>query len=269
MAAEKELAYRYDLFITPEWRSRFDALLEENLKTPTEGEILEVNCGTGGHALEVASRLKDKGQVVAIDPSEERLELARAKALVTRFQNIRFERAIPSHLPFDSDKFRAVIGDASLEPAGGIEPMLTEMTRVAKGGATVVIMLTTRGSFDEFFSIYWEALVESGLIDQVWEKLEAKIRERITVSDAEAMAARIGLHDVQSFTSKEEFIFDAAAEFLESPLIADAFLPDWLSAIPPDKREEVLAGINAVIERERQELSFEVSAKATLVTGIK
>src|SRR5215813_13911246 len=269
MTTEKELAYRYDLFIAPEWRSRFDALLDENVETPVEGEILEVNCGTGGHALEIAERLKDKGEVVAVDASAERLELAGAKALVAKLRNVHFEHASPRQLPFESNRFDAVIGDASLAETREIEGMLAEMIQVAKPGARVTIMLATHGSFDEFFSIYWEALMEAGLIDELWGRLEAMIRERGTVSDAEAMAARLGLRDVQSITGKEEFDFETGAEFLESPVIADPFLSEWLSIIPPGKRQEVTAAITKVIERERHEMPFDVSAKATLVTGTK
>ena len=154
MTTEKELAFRYDLFIGPEWRRGFDTLLDENIEIPSEGEILEVNCGTGDHALEVAERLKTKGEVVAVDPSAERLELAKAKALVTKLQNIRFEQAMSTSLPFASNSFDAVIGDASLAEIKDIEASLVEMIRVAKPGARVAVLLATHGSFDEFFSIY-------------------------------------------------------------------------------------------------------------------
>jgi SAM-dependent methyltransferase len=267
--AEKERAYRYDLFIVPEWRIRFDELLDENLELPKEGQILDVNCGTASYALEIAERLKDKGEVLAVDPSPERLELARAKALITKLQNVRFEQALPSKLPFDSDKFDAVIGDASLVDNAEVEKMLSESIRVARPGAKVALLLATHGSFDEFFSIYWEAVMESGLADTVWGKLEALILERRTVSDVEDLASRLGLHDVQSVTSKEEFDFDTGSEFLESPLIVDAFLPEWLSILPSAKRPEVMDRIKKIIDRERHEMPFDVSAKATLLIGTK
>ena len=269
MTTEKELAFRYDLFIGPEWRRGFDTLLDENIEIPTEGEILEVNCGTGDHALEVAERLKTKGEVVAVDPSAERLELAKAKALVTKLQNVRFEQAMSTSLPFASDSFDAVIGDASLAEIKDIEASLVEMIRVAKPGARVAVLLATHGSFDEFFSIYWEALMETGLIDDVWDKLEALIRERGTISDAEEMASQLGLREVQSVTEKEEFDFESGAEFLESPVIADTFLSEWLSILSPDKHQEVTDAITRIVDRERHEMPFDVSAKATVVSGIK
>jgi hypothetical protein len=56
---------------------------------------------------------------------------------------------------------------------------------------------------------------------------------------------------------------------LESPVIADTFLPEWLSIISPDKQQEVTDAITRIIERERHEMPFDVSAKATVVSGIK
>ena len=47
MSNEKELAFRYDLFITPDWRDRFDTLINQSIKLPAEARILDVNCGTG------------------------------------------------------------------------------------------------------------------------------------------------------------------------------------------------------------------------------
>src|SRR5580765_2458086 len=80
MIDQKELAFRYDLFIAPDWRDRFDTLINENVELPTEGEILDVNCGTGAHAIELAENLRDKGAVIGIDPGVERIAIARAKA---------------------------------------------------------------------------------------------------------------------------------------------------------------------------------------------
>src|ERR1044072_8325148 len=97
---ERELAYRYDLFITPDWRDRFDTLINENIEMPTEGRILDVNSGTGAHAIDLAERMCGKGEVVALDPSAERVELARAKAQVKKVADVTFEQAAAPPLRF-------------------------------------------------------------------------------------------------------------------------------------------------------------------------
>ncbi|HJQ68354.1 MAG TPA: methyltransferase domain-containing protein [Blastocatellia bacterium] len=266
---EKELAYRYELFITPDWRDRFDTLINEHVELPAEGQFLDVNCGTGAYAIELAERVQGKGEVIGTDPSAERLELARAKALVKKIEEVSFEQAAATDLPFRDEQFDAVIGDASFVAPDQMEDMLTEMARVASPGARIVFKMTTHGSFDEFFSIYWEALLLAGIVEEVWGALETLINERGAKTDAERLAERVGLRQVESVTSKESFLFDSGSEFMESPLIKDTALDEWLSIVPEAKRPEVYERIISLIDRERHEGPFEVSIKATVVMGKK
>ena len=269
MSNSKELAFRYDLFITPDWRDRFDTLINESIELPVEGRILDVNCGTGAHAIELALRMPGKGEVIGIDPSAERVSIARAKAQVAKLEEIRFEQGGGSDLPFESNQFDAVIGDASMLSADEIDEALAEIVRVAQPDARVVLKLTTSGSFGEFFSIYWEALYEAGIDNDVLTALERLMNEHRTISNAEQMAARAGLRKVETFVSKEEFDYETAEEFLESPLISDYFLSRWLEIVPEEKRDEVLRQIVSIIDRERHSAPFDVSIKATLITGVK
>jgi len=163
----------------------------------------------------------------------------------------------------------AVVGDASMLPADEIEEVFAEMVRVAKPEGRVVLKLTTHGSFGEFFSIYWEALHEAGIDNDVWTALERLINERRTISDGELMAERVGLRNVESFVSKEEFDYETAGEFLESPLIRDCFLSDWLEIVPEESRDEVRRQIVSIIERERHNAPFDVSIKAAVIAGVK
>jgi len=269
MSDPKESAYRYDLFITPDWRDRFDSLVNEHIKIPREGLILDVNCGTGAHAIELAERMKGKGEVIGIDPSAERIEIARAKALVKKATDVKFQQGMASDLPFDSARPDVVIGDASMTHALEIPGVLGELVRVARPEGRVILKMTARGSFDEFFSVYWEALHDSGIEDAVWAALERLINERHTLSESEAMAERSGLRNIESFNSKEEFSFASARDFLEAPIIADYFLNEWIAIVPADRREAVLERLRAIIERERNNAMFEVSIKAVVITGLK
>ena len=269
MSNSKELAFRYDLFVTPQWRDRFDLLINESIKLPAEGRVLDVNCGTGGHAIELAERMHGKGEVIGIDSSPERVEIARAKALVKKARDVRFEHGIAADLPFDSHEFEIVIGDATLLESGQIDEVLAEMVRIAIPEGRVILKMTTRGTFDEFFSVYWEALHTTGMADEVWTSLERLINERHTVSEAESLAERAGLSNVDSFTSREQLAFETATEFLEAPLIADCFLSDWLEIVPVEKRDVVLGHLKSIIERERNNAPFDVSIKAVVISGVK
>ena len=269
MSKNRELAYRYDLFITPDWRDRFDTLINESLNLPLEGRILDVNCGTGAHAIELAERMRGLGEVIGVDPNAERVEIARAKAQAKKIGDVAFEQGSATDLRFESHEFDAVIGDASMLPADEIEDVLAEMVRVAQPEAQVILKVVTRGSFGEFFSIYWEALLDVGMADEVMGELEAMINGNLTVSDAEEMCARAGLRKIESFNSREEFTFETGEDFVDSPLIQDAFLDGWLEIIPVDRYQEVRDRIVSIIDRERYDAPFDISIKASLIVGRK
>jgi ubiquinone/menaquinone biosynthesis C-methylase UbiE len=269
MNQEKELAYRYDLLISPIWRERFDALIDRHIQLPAEGRVLDVNCGTGAFTLELANRLGGRGEVIGVDPDAERLELARAKALITKQDNVTFEQGEAFDLRFSDKDFDAVIGDVSMLPAQQLEKIFAEMIRVASYDAPVVLKLATHGSFDEFFSIFWEALLHAELADPLLGQLEGLINERLTVTAAEGLAKRLKLRQVASFVSREDFDFETAEAFLESPLIKDLFLDAWLAIVPESKRRQVADEMVSIIDRERGGGSFDISIKATLIKGVK
>jgi hypothetical protein len=115
--------------------------------------------------------------------------------------------------------------------------------------------------------IYWEALYNLDLIDYS-PPMEHLITSRLTVSDAEALAAAAGLEQVRAVTRKEQFDFPDAGAFFDSPLIRGFFLDDWFGILPDDAlRRRVRDEISRIINEERLGLGFDVSIKATLIIG--
>src|SRR5215831_3844677 len=267
MRDAKETAFLYDLYVAPGWCEAFDQMVDDEVELPKEGRLLNAECGTGGYAIDMAIRGGATTEVVGVDLSPEKLVLARGKAEVKKIDRVEFRQGSMQSLGFADGEYDLVIGDASMLPPSEIGPALTELARVAKKGATVVLKLTTRGSFDEFFSIYWEALYNLGLLDYA-PQLEGLITERLTVSDAEQLALDTGLEHVRSVTSKERFDYKDGKEFFESPLIEAFFLNDWLAILPDEETcQQVLQQLMKIIDEERHEMDFDVSIKATLIIG--
>ena len=265
--SDKELAFLHDLFIAPDWGERFAELIDEHVQLPAEGEALYVAAGTGGHAMALHERAGDKLQLLCLDENPECMELARAKATATN-EKIIFDTAQFDHLNLKDNRFDLVIGNASLVSQQRVRQMFSELVRVAAPGATIALTLPTASSFGEFFSIYWEALHNSGLIDHESD-VEQLITELPTVSDVEQLAEDEGLKDVESWTRIEEFDFESGEQFLNSPLVAEFLIHDWLALVPDDKRAELFSEISRLINEERHEAEFALSVKATLVVGQK
>jgi len=265
--SDKELAFLQDLFIAPDWGERFAELIDEHIELPKEGKALYVAAGTGGHAMALHERAGDKLELLCVDENPECTELARAKATATNEQ-ITFATAPLDKLNLSDNSFDLVIGNASLVSQLRTRKMFSELVRVAAPGATVVLTLPTASSFGEFFSIYWEALHNSGLLDRESD-LEQLITELPTVSDIEQLAEDEGLTDVQSWTRIEEFDFESGEQFLNSPLVAEFLMQEWLTLVPVDKRAELFSEISRLINEDRHEAEFALSVKATLMVGRK
>lgn len=271
----KEQAYLYDLYVAPLWREVFDRLVDEEVKVPDEvlkeGIFLDAECGTGAYAIDLLLRAGKDAVVLGVDASAEKLALARGKASVQHVpeKRLTFRQGTLSALGVAADAFDWIVADASLTPAAEVSAILAELQRVAKPGATIVLKLVTRGSFDEFFSVLWETLYDLDLIAHT-PQLEALITERLTLTNVEDQAATTGLKNVRTVTHKENFAFADGAAFLASPLIETTFLADWLAFLPDAAtRERVKQQLPAVIDRARQALEFDVSIKATLLIAQK
>jgi ubiquinone/menaquinone biosynthesis C-methylase UbiE len=265
--SNKELAFLHDLFIAPDWGERFAELIDEHVKLPKQGAALYVAAGTGGHAMALQERAGEKLELLCIDENPECLELARAKAKATNDQ-VTFDTAQLDKLDLKDNRFDLVIGNASLVSRQRVRKMFSEIVRVAAPGATIALTLPTASSFGEFFSIYWEALHNTGLIDYESD-VEQLITELPTVSDVEQLAEDEGLSEVESFTRIEEFDFGSGEQFLSSPLVAEFLMYEWLALVPDDKRARVLNEISRLVNEERHEAEFALSVKATLVVGQK
>jgi trans-aconitate methyltransferase len=264
---QKELAFLQDLYIATDWGERFAELVDEHVKLPAEGCALYIEAGTGEHALALQARAGKKLQLFCVDQNEECLELARVKAAALHEQTT-FQREDVSALSFKDDQFDLVLGNASFTLIGHLATELIEMVRVAKPGATVAWWLPTFSSFGEFFSIYWESLLGAGLVDHGVD-VEQMITALPTISEVERWADEAGLTDVASWTTIEEFDFDSGEHFLNSPLITDFLLPNWLEPIPEAARQKVTDELARIIDEERHSGEFALTVKATLVVGKK
>jgi ubiquinone/menaquinone biosynthesis C-methylase UbiE len=267
--SDKELAFLHDLYVATDWGERFAELVDEHVKLPREGRALYVASGTGGHALALAGRAGRDVELVCVDESEGRLELARAKAAAVKGARVEFRHAQLEALAFEDEQFDLVVGDASLVAPERLPEMLSEMVRVAAPGATVALNVATASSFGEFFSVYWEALAGAGYDEQA-AGVGSLIEELPTVSDVEELARGEALEGVESWTRIEEFDFASGGEFLAAPLVQDFLLGRWLDSLPDEEASaSVLREVERIIDEDRHEGEFALSIKATIVVGRK
>jgi demethylmenaquinone methyltransferase / 2-methoxy-6-polyprenyl-1,4-benzoquinol methylase len=140
------------------WRQRAAARAELRVGD----SALDVCCGTGDLALELARQVGPGGSVVGCDFSEQMLDLARAKAAQRGATAVRFEWADALRLPYDDASFDATTVGFGVRNLADLDRGLEEMARVLKpGGRLVILEITqpTRPPLSIFYSLWFDRLV--------------------------------------------------------------------------------------------------------------
>lgn len=128
---------------------------------------LDVACGTGDLALELARRVGPGGEVIGCDFSEQMLELARAKAATAAAAGatlapLRFEWANALELPYRDDEFAAATVGFGVRNFADLERGVRELVRVVRPGGRVVILemtTPTKPPLSTFFRVWFDRIV--------------------------------------------------------------------------------------------------------------
>ncbi len=136
------VAYLEAVAALPEVKAQHDAATA--MLRPRPGErVLEVGCGLGADARELARAVAPDGSVTAVDVSEAMLDAARERhdgSAVT------YERADVTSLPYDDATFDVVRVERVLQHVVEVRKACDEMARVLKPGGRLLVLDTDWGS---------------------------------------------------------------------------------------------------------------------------
>jgi ubiquinone/menaquinone biosynthesis C-methylase UbiE len=130
------IANKYDSYYDTPIGSQIDRIEKESmanfLRVVPRQPVLELGCGTG-HWSEFLS--KSGFHVIATDISDAMLAIAQKKSI----ENVRFQKADASILPFDNESFETIVSITMLEFTGNVQKVLDEIYRVLKPNGNLVL----------------------------------------------------------------------------------------------------------------------------------
>jgi demethylmenaquinone methyltransferase / 2-methoxy-6-polyprenyl-1,4-benzoquinol methylase len=159
---------------------------------------LDVACGTGDLAIELARRVGPNGEVIGSDFADEMLERARAKAPA-----LQWEWGNALELPYAGGRFDAATVGFGARNFSDLDRGLSEMARVVKpGGRVVVLEITTprRPPLSTFYSLWFDRIVPligrlSGE-DEAYTYLPNSVKRFPGPEGLAAAMERAGLRDI-------------------------------------------------------------------------
>jgi demethylmenaquinone methyltransferase / 2-methoxy-6-polyprenyl-1,4-benzoquinol methylase len=168
---------------------------------------LDVACGTGDLALELASAVAPGGEVVGTDFSERMIALAREKAADRVLDaRVRFEVGNALSLPYADGEFDAASVGFGARNFSDLQRGLREMARVVRpGGRVVVLEITTptRPPLSSFFEVWFDRVVPAlGRLAgdaQAYSYLPNSVRRFPGPPELAEVMWRCGLRDIRWF----------------------------------------------------------------------
>jgi demethylmenaquinone methyltransferase/2-methoxy-6-polyprenyl-1,4-benzoquinol methylase len=158
------IADRYDLMnsvMTAGMHHRWRERAADRTRVGPGDSALDVCCGTGDLALELAGRVRPGGRVVGLDFSAPMLELAQAKS-PNGAAPIRWVQGNALDLPFGDAEFDAATVGFGVRNVVDLEQGIAEMIRVVRpGGRVVILEITTpqRPPLSWFFALWFDRIV--------------------------------------------------------------------------------------------------------------
>jgi ubiquinone/menaquinone biosynthesis C-methylase UbiE len=225
----------------PAWSAPFGAALLDRVDVRPGLVVLDVGCGTGFPALEVAHRLGVGSRVVGIDVWKAALDRMRFKAGAQGVEGVSPLRAAAEALPFADASFDVVISNNGLNNVQDEERAVAEIGRVTRPGGQLVATWNLPETMAELYRELEAALAEIGLADAV-QACAAHVRDkRKPVDHVRGLLARAGFERHEVDLSSFRMRFASGRALLEHFVVRLAFRQPWEELVPARRRGELLA----------------------------
>src|SRR6185503_437637 len=166
------------------------AALIDAVGVEPQSRVLDVGCGPGGLALEVAKVVGEEN-VTAVDPSQAFVSVARA-----RLPSSDVRVAAAEELPFEDDAFDAAFAQLVVNFMTDPERGVGEMKRVVKPGGSVAACTWDYRDGMTMLRTYWDAAHEVAP-DEAAEFDEGKNMRYATVEELTGLWRAVSLDDVE------------------------------------------------------------------------
>jgi len=214
--------------------------LVEQLNISARHKVLDVGCGTGRLTLKLAGNVD---HIIGIDPSPQRIEVARRKLTKMDLRNVTFELGSSDDVGrYGEEIFDIVYLNAVFHWINDKEEALNNIYQVLKPGGKLGICT---GDKDHPFTekmISNEVLRKAGIIDE-----DVDFSAPVNKVELDSLLRKSGFRVIEIKPKKDHRYFETPAECLE--YVEASSFGNFMGNIPISVREKVKAEIIAELKK--------------------
>jgi ubiquinone/menaquinone biosynthesis C-methylase UbiE len=218
----------------PLWSAPFGLALLDAVMYKPAMNVLDIGCGTGFPAMELAQRLGDSCRVWGIDPWPAALARARRKTTMMHVANVELVEGAAEHMPFTDGFFDLLVSNNGTNNVEDERQALAECHRVCKPGGQFVLTANLPGTMTEFYDVYRQTLRQHGK-ESVLQKLDDHIAaKRKPVEERTKLLMQVGfsIRNIREDSFTMRFL-DGTALF-NHYFMRLAFVPPWQEILEED-----------------------------------
>lgn len=228
----------------PLWSAMFGLLLLKYVPLDKGLNVLDVGCGTGFPALELAQRLGSTCSVYGIDPWEAALARAQQKARAWNIQNVELKLGDAAAMPYPDGQFDLIVSNLGVNNFNDPEGVLRECWRVAKPAAKLVLTTNLQGHMQEFYDVFESTLLELGKQTAI-DALHAHIDKRATMEKLVTLFVKGGFGIQKVHQESAWMRFTDGSALLRHYFIKLGFLDAWKDVVEETEQQEVFSRLEA------------------------
>jgi arsenite methyltransferase len=231
----------------PLWSAPFGQLLLREVPYKPYLHVLDLGCGTGFPAIELAERLGPTCQVVALDPWPNALDRARAKNLVYKVSNVRFVDGEGEAMPFADQDFDLVVCNLGLNNWDNPGKVLKDCARVMEKGGLLAMTTNPQGHWHEFYAVVKSVLEKMEDYAAIL-RLDKQEAHRLSYEKALPLFKEAGLSPTRRVAETLVFRYMDTAAFMKHHFVGWGFKSGWVEALGRELWEKILPEVAKALD---------------------
>lgn len=230
------------------WSARFGALLLDRLPFDDCRTIVDLGCGTGFLALELADRFGTGCRVIGVDIWAPALTRMRFRLSVCPRPNAHPVQGDAGALPLPSGAADLVVSNVGVNNFDDPTRALAEVRRVLRPGGRFALTTNPRGHMRELYQAYGRVLERRG--DAAARKrLDREERHRPSRDEVLAGLEAAGLSPESVVEDVLTLRYRGGAALLGHWLTRFGFLDGWRGVVEPEREAEVLGELERELDQ--------------------